>query len=136
MGLGARLLSHWQLKLLSLAFAVVLWIFVAAEDKGEAVYTVPIDLVGMPSGLEVAALGAETVEVRLQGYRHVLDRIDERDLRVRVSLRGARPGDVLLRPRPDDVTVPQGVKVVRITPAQIRATLELVGGAAGGGRPG
>ncbi len=128
MRVAARLLDHWQLKLLSLVFAVALWIFVAAEDTGEAVYNVPLDLTQVPPGLEVTALGAETVDVRVHGLRHVLNRMEERELRAQVSLRGARPGDLVLRVRPEDVRVPRGVQVVRVTPSQIRATLEPAGG--------
>ena len=124
MSLADRLLEHWQLKLLSLVFAVALWAFVASEDKGEAVYTVPIDVTGVPAGLEVTALGVETVDVRVQGLRHVLARLQERDLRAEVSLRSARPGDVVVRIRPDDVVVPRGVQVVRVTPSRVRATVE------------
>lgn len=122
--LAARLLDHWQLKLLSLVFAVALWVIVAVEDIGEAVYTVPLVLTQLPPGLKVAALVTDTVDVRLHGLRHVLSRIEERDLRARVSLRGARPGDLVLVIRPEDVPVPRGVQVVRVTPSQVRATLE------------
>jgi len=130
MRMAARLLDHWQLKLLSLVFAIALWVFVAVEDTGEAVYTVPLDLTQLPSGLQVAALGAETVDVRLHGLRHVLDRIEKRELRAQVSLRGARPGDFVLLIRLEDVAVPRGVQVVRVTPSQIHATLEPTAGKA------
>jgi YbbR domain-containing protein len=130
--LAARLLDHWQLKLLSLVFAVVLWVIVAVEDVGEAVYTVPLVLTQLPPGLKVAAPVTETVDVRLHGLRHVLSRIEVRHLGVRVSLRGARPGDLVLMIRPEDVPVPPGVQVVRVTPSQIQATLEPTPGT---GRP-
>jgi YbbR domain-containing protein len=120
---AARLLDHWQLKLLSLFFAVVLWVFVAAEDQGDAVFSVPIDLREVPSGLEVT-LGTETVEVRVHGFRHVLDRVDERSLRAQVSLRDARPGELLLRVPSDAVVLPRGLQVLRINPPRIRATIE------------
>jgi YbbR domain-containing protein len=126
MSLAARLAEHWQLKILSLVFAVALWIFLVVEDKGEAVYTVPLDVKNVPSGTEVTALGAEAVAVRVHGLRHVLSRLDERELHATVDLRGARIGDVLVRIRPEDVTVPRGVVVLRITPAQVRATLDPV----------
>jgi len=128
--LAARLLDHWQLKLLSLVFAVALWVIVAVEDIGEAVYTVPLDLTQLPPGLQVTALGVDTVDVRLHGLRHVLSRIEERALRVRVSLLGARPGDLVLVIRPEDVPVPRGVQVVRVTPSRIQATLEPTAGTA------
>ncbi|MBI4011268.1 MAG: hypothetical protein HY359_03085 [Candidatus Rokubacteria bacterium] len=130
MSLVSRLVEHWELKLLSLTFAVALWVFVVAEDKTQAVYTVPLDVADLPPGMEVTALGVEAVVVRVQGLRHVLERLDERELRAQLSLRHARTGDVVARIRPGDVTVPRGVEVLRVTPAQVRATVEPVGGAA------
>ena len=129
--LAARLVEHWQLKLLSLVFAAGLWAFVLVEDKGQAVYTVPLDVANVPSGLEVTAVGVEAVVVRVQGLRHVLDRLDERELRAQVNLSGARPGDLVVRIRPEDVTVPRGLEVVRVTPTRVRATVERAGGGSG-----
>jgi YbbR domain-containing protein len=123
MSLGRRLGEHWQLKLLAVVFAVVLWAFVASEDKGEAVYTVPVD-VTVPPGLEVTSLGVETVDVRLEGLRHVLARLQEHEIRAAVRVREARPGEVVVRIGPGDVSVPRGVHVVRVTPSRVRLTLE------------
>jgi hypothetical protein len=123
MALTRRLVEHWQLKLLSIVFAVAVWAVVASEDKGEAVYMVPLDVVGLPPGLQVTALGVETVEVRVQGLRHVLARLPEQNLRVEVNLAGARPGDVTIPIRTDDVVAPRGVHVVRVIPPRVRATI-------------
>jgi hypothetical protein len=120
----ARVLRHWELKLLSVVFAVALWVFVGAEDTGEAVFTVPVDVTAVPPGLEVTALGAETVDVRVQGLRHLIAQLDERNLRAELAVRQGRPGEVAIRVRPEDVTVPPGIQVIRITPSRIRATLE------------
>jgi YbbR domain-containing protein len=118
-----RVAAHWQLKLLSLALAVGLWAFVASEDRGEAVYTVALEVVP-PSGFAVASVGTETVEVRLAGLRSVLTRLRERDLRAIVALRDASPGDLQVRVVPEDVATPPGVRVVRITPSRVRITVE------------
>ena len=63
MTLWSRLAAQWELKLLSVAFAVLLWIFVSSGDKLEAVFAVPLDLTDRPPGLEVTSLGVEVVVV-------------------------------------------------------------------------
>lgn len=126
MAFWSLLVEHWQLKLLSVVFAVALWVFVASEDKSGAVYTVPVELTERPAGVEVTSVGAETVVVHVEGLRSVLTRLREEDLRAEVSLRGAQPGKFVARILPKNVTVPRGVKVVRVTPSQVRATLEAV----------
>ncbi len=118
------LTANWQLKLLAAGFAVGLWIIVASQDRGEVVYNVPLDLAGVPPGLEVASVGTETVDVRLQGLRHILSRIQDQDLRVELDLHGAQAGDVVARLRPENVKAPRGVQVVRVTPTRVRLTLE------------
>jgi hypothetical protein len=119
-----RLREHWPLKLLSLGFAAVLWAFVVSTDRGEAIFTVPIDFTGTPPGLEVTALGVETVVVRVSGRRSLLERLREEDLHAEVSLRGAEAGRVVARILPANVVTPAGVRVLRVTPSQVRATLD------------
>jgi hypothetical protein len=122
----AGLREHWPLKLLSLGFAVVLWAFVVSTDRGEAIFTVPIDFTGTPPGLEVTSLGVETVVVRVSGRRSLLDHLREDDFRAEVSLRGAAAGRVVARILPADVVSPPGVRVLRVTPSQVRATLDAI----------
>jgi YbbR domain-containing protein len=122
------MLRHWQLKVLSLVFALALWAVVASEDRSEAVFSVPIDVTGLPAGLEVVSLGVEALDVRVQGLRHVLARLQEQNVRAEVELRSARPGDTILTVRPEDVVVPPGVRVVRVTPTRLRVTLDSIQG--------
>lgn len=122
--LAGWLLEHWTLKLVALAFSVGLWLFVTTEDRGDAVFTVPVDLVEAPAGVEVESVGVETVIVRVEGRRSLLRRLREEDFRAEVSLRNARPGRFVARILPEHVIAPRGVRVVRVTPAEIRATLQ------------
>jgi hypothetical protein len=122
MGALGWLLQHWQLKLLSVVFAVLLWAFVVFEDRHEVVLAVPLDLIDRPAGLEVASMGVEAVVVRLEGLRGVVSRLRD-DLRAEVSLRDARAGRFVARLAPDNVRVPSGVRVVQVTPSQVSATL-------------
>jgi len=122
----ARFTEHWQLKLLSLVFAVGLWMFVASEEQSEARYTVPLELVSVPSGLEVTALGTETVDVRVRGRRRTLVRVNERNVRARLSLAGAQPGEAVMALLPQHVTTPGSVSVVSVTPARVKLTVEAV----------
>jgi hypothetical protein len=123
MGVLGRFLPHWQLKLLSVIFAVLLWVFVVSEDRNEVVLAVPLDLVDRPAGLDVAMVGVEAVVVRLEGLRGVVSRLRDDDLRAEVSLRDARPGRFVARLAPANIRVPSGVRVVQVTPSQVSATL-------------
>ena len=123
-GLRALLLENWPLKLASLVFAIGLWLFVATEERADAVFTVPLDLIDRPPNVEVTSVGVETVIVRVEGRRSRLRQLHEDDFRAEVSLKNARPGRFVARVQSENVSAPSGVRVVRVTPTEVRAVLE------------
>jgi YbbR domain-containing protein len=118
-------LEHWRLKLAAVVFAVGLWLFVGTEDRGEAVFTVPIDFTEQPANVEVTSVAVETVIVRVEGRRSLLRHLTEDDFHAAVSLKSARPGRFVARLEEEDVTAPPGVRIIRVTPAEIRAVLSV-----------
>jgi hypothetical protein len=122
--LRAWLAENWPLKLVAIAFAMGLWLFVATEDQADAVFSVPIDFVDRPAGLEVTSLAVESAVVRVAGRRSLLRQVQEGDFRAEVSLRGAGPGRFVAPLQPDNVVVPRGLRVIRVAPSEVRATLE------------
>ena len=123
-GLRALLLENWPLKLASFVFAIGLWLFVATEERADAVFTVPLDLVDRPPGVEVISVGVETVIVRVEGRRSRLRQLHEDDFKAEVSLKNARAGRFVARVQSENVSAPLGVRVVRVTPTEVRAVLE------------
>ena len=124
-GLRALLLENWPLKLASLVFAAGLWAFVVTEERTDAVFTVPLDFVDRPPGVEVTSVGVESVVVRVEGRHNRLRRLREEDFKAEVSLKGARPGRFVARIDSDNVSAPTGVQVLRVTPSEVRAVLEV-----------
>ena len=62
--------------------------------------------------------------VRVEGRHSLLRRLHEEDFRAEVSLKSARPGRFVARIDTDNVSAPTGVRVVRVTPSEVRAILE------------
>ena len=85
---------------------------------------IPLDLVDRPANVDVASLGVEAVVVRVEGRESVLRRLHETDFRAEVSLKRAQPGRFVARIDTDNVSAPPGVRVVRVTPSEVRAVLE------------
>ena len=117
------LTRHWELKLLALAFSSGLWVFVMTSEKTNVTFPLPVELDGVPSGLIVTSERPDTVDVQLHGLRAALSRVSPDALRVRVSLAGARPGELVVGLGPDQIVVPPGVSVLRITPSVVRIGL-------------
>jgi len=119
----SALTRHWELKLLALVFSMALWLFVMTSDKTNAVLPLSLELHSVPAGLVVTGEDPETVEVQVHGLRTTLARVSPDSMRVRVSLAGARPGELMLRLGPEQVTVPAGVTVLRVNPDIVRIGL-------------
>ena len=114
---------HWELKLLAVALASGLWVFVMTSEKTNLVVSLPIELDSVPPGLVVTGERPESVEVQLHGLRAALSRMTLESLRVRVSLSGAGPGDLVISLGAEQIVVPPGVSVLRVNPAVVRVAL-------------
>ena len=123
MGLVTLMTRHWELKLLALAFAAGLWVFVMTSEKTNLVVALPLELGPIPTGLVVTSEQPESIEVQLHGLRSALSRVSPDSLRVRVNLAGARPGDLLISLGPEQIVVPPGVSVLRVNPSVVRVAL-------------
>jgi YbbR domain-containing protein len=116
------------LKLLSLAIAVSIWSFVNfGERDTEETVRAPLELRNIPAHLMITSPRVDFVDLRVSGPRALLGRIDRDRLAISFELNGVRPGPAVFRIDPDALNLPRGVKVVRLTPAQVTLELERVG---------
>ena len=118
-----RLVRHWELKLAALALSAALWIFVMTSEKAEVVMAAPVEFDAVPAGIEVTGERPDSVDVQMHGLRAVLARVGPEQVRARVSLAGARPGEMVVHLDPDQISVPSGVTVLRVNPSRLRLTL-------------
>ena len=118
------LTRHWELKLLAVGFSVALWLFVMTSEKSDLILSAPLEFDDVPSGLALTGERPDSVDVQLHGLRASLARLSPDQIKARVSLSGASPGEITLRLLPEQVGVPSGITVVRINPSRIRVVLE------------
>jgi YbbR domain-containing protein len=121
----------WQLKLLALALAIGLWLFVGTAQRIEIALAVPVEYVGLEGPLALDRPRQETVDVQVLATRWSADRVSPTSLRVRVDVAGLREGDNLVHLLPESVEAPRGVRVTRVSPAWapirvVRATTKTV----------
>jgi len=93
------------------------------SEKADVVVAAPIELDGIPAGLEVKGERPDSVDVQLHGLRVALDRLGTDRVRARLSLAGARAGEVTVRVQPEQIVVPPGVTVIRVNPSRVRLVL-------------
>jgi YbbR domain-containing protein len=115
------------LKTLSLVIALSIWFFVNfGERDTEETLKVPVELRNIPAHLMIASPTVDFIDLRISGPRALLGRIDRNRLAIPLDLGGVRPGPAVFRLDTDSLNLPRGVKLLRITPAQLTLELERV----------
>lgn len=112
------------LKLLSLAFALVLWFFVMGEQRHESSHVVTVEYRNLPKGLIIANEVPDAVAVTLSGPRALLVHMGPDDLSLPLDLGGLKPGLTSFRRLEENLRAPGGLVVTRISPASIDVRLE------------
>ena len=108
--------AHWQLKLLALVLAVGLWLFVGSAERIEIALAVPVEYTGLEGPLTLDGPRRDMVDVQLQASRWTAERVSQATVRVRLDVSRLHEGDNVVRLLPEDVQVPVGVHVTRVSP--------------------
>ncbi|MCD6525833.1 MAG: YbbR-like domain-containing protein [Desulfuromonas sp.] len=120
------IVRNWHLKLLSLVFALLLWLFVTGEQKAEVGHTVPLELKNLPVGLIVANEVPSLVDLRISGPRTLLSNLRPSALSMSVDLRGLEPGLTTFKRLDENLNIPSALKVVRLSPSYVEVKLERI----------
>jgi YbbR domain-containing protein len=115
------LFTNWELKLVSVAIAFALWVFVVGGDRSRVTLGAPVEYIGLPENLTLVG-SRDTVDVEVEAPRWAANRITPNALRVRVDLSTAEEGESVVALSPSLVQTPAGVAVTRITPSWVRVT--------------
>jgi YbbR domain-containing protein len=117
------LFDNLALKLVSLGLAALLW-FVIGEKTSERGLSVPVELQNVPRELELVGEPTNVVDVRVRAAPSVIQRLTPGDVSARIDLSGVREGEHIVHLTADDIRVPFGVRVVKITPSIITMAFE------------
>jgi YbbR domain-containing protein len=115
---------NFGLKLLSLVFAVGLWIAVAHDQAAEVALEVPIEFHNMPADMEISSENVSRVQIRLSGPARVVHRLQPSDVYAEVDLRGLKPGERTLDLTDPQIHRPHGFDVVQIIPSEFHIAFD------------
>ena len=121
-----KLRENLTLKLISLAFAIVLWFFVMGEKRHEVSHIVPVTYKGVPEGLLIANQVPGSVEVAISGPRALLSHLAVGDMAIVVNLAGVEAGVTSFKRLEESLQIPAGLTVTRISPAYVDVKLERI----------
>ncbi len=116
--------KDWLIKLISLFFAVFLWYFVAGEDRVDMNVKIPVEIVNMPRDLIISNQFKNILEVTVSGPRSLIREISRRDISRSIDLSDAKPGNIIIDNKPNSISFPRGITVLRIQPSHIILLLD------------
>jgi YbbR domain-containing protein len=117
------IVSNWEVKLLSVALAVVVWFFVVSAERSQITMTAPVEYVGLGAGKVLVGERRDSVDLEVEATRWAAARLTPSSVRLRVDLARLPEGENTVRLSRDVVDVPPGVRVTRISPAWLRVGL-------------
>ncbi|MBI4797533.1 MAG: hypothetical protein HY794_02090 [Desulfarculus sp.] len=118
-----RITHNWSLKLLALAIATAMWVFVVGQEKSEIGVRVAVEITNLPPELLVVEDHPGEVDVRVYGPRSLIRRVASERLVKVVDLSGMGLGEHVFQVLPEDLRLPPGVRVIRISPGSFTLTL-------------
>lgn len=116
--------KDWTLRFISLALAVLLWHFVGGDDTVDKSVMVPVEVINLPRDLVISNQFKREIEVTLSGPRSQVLGIEKGSLSRQVDLAKAAPGTMVINNENEMISVPRGVKVLRIQPDSIILSLD------------
>ncbi|MGH9510574.1 MAG: CdaR family protein [Terriglobales bacterium] len=119
-----RLMHNLGLKIVSLGFAVVLWLSVARDPQAVVAVEVPIEFNNIPQNLEISSEDIPRIQIRLRGPERVIRRLQPPDVYAELDLDAQRAGDHTFDITSRQIHHPGTLEVVQVVPSQVRVSFD------------
>ncbi len=126
-GVGSRLrqslFSNVGVKLAALGLAAAIW-STSFLSSGTTVRTVgvPVEFVGVPSGMEIST-PSDRLEVQVRGSAWLMDSVSLTRIVAHFNMRGEQAGSIELPVGADNLDLPPGIVMERVSPDKIAVKL-------------
>lgn len=109
---------------IAFALVLVLWGFIAGQQRTEMWLTVPFEYRNIPTNMEIAGELVNKVEVGIRGPRGVISGVSQDQVRAHIDLSQGLRGLNYVRITTDNIRIPVGTEVTKINPSSMRIRLE------------
>jgi YbbR domain-containing protein len=113
------------LKLASLTIAFLMWYGVSHDPIAEITVHVPIEFTQPPRNLDYSSdMTIPQAQVRLRAPARILRELQQENVHVLLDLKHASPGEHTYDLTASQVSVPQNVEVLQVTPSRLHLVFE------------
>lgn len=118
-----KLDKKWQLKIICLLLAIILWFFIINEQNpiSEGSYTVPVAIENLDSQY-ITSNVPKTVYIRLSGPRNTIINVGTNDVRAYIDMSNAQEGEVEV---PVHVVIPNGTELIKQSMTSAKITVDV-----------
>jgi hypothetical protein len=118
------LFRNFSLKLTSLLLSLLLWIALNGEPKSEVAFKIPLEFRNTPSKVEVLSDSVNMVDIRVLATSSLVKRINPSEISAIVNLSNWSLGERTYQLTGENIRLPFGAIVTKITPNKIRLRFE------------
>ncbi|MCH2169464.1 diadenylate cyclase [Myxococcota bacterium] len=116
--------ARWPEGVLAGALAIALWAALVPEQNDvHLAFSVPVQFVNLPRGLDVASVDPPEVRITLSGPHREVTRANSANVRVEVDFETMREGQQLIEISSQQVEHPDSLRVVTVVPELVRVRL-------------
>jgi len=120
------LVRNWELKLLSLVLAFILWLSLIPEEKtlSEKTLTIPLETLNIPADIELVEKPDPTVDVTIRAPNRMINEISAANVFAKLNLSTASVFQQEYPLNETMISIPPGAEVIRISPTKVKLKLE------------
>ena len=116
--------ADYMLRLASLGLAAGLWFVIVGRQTAERGVVIPVELRNVPRDLELTGDPVNSVDVRVRSSPGLINSLETGKLLATIDLAGAAEGERIVQLTPEQVQVPFGFRIVKITPSLLTLNIE------------
>ena len=113
------------LKLLCLAVAASVWCLSSTSRRAQVEFSLPLRVTEIPAGYGLSLAPPSTISFTLSGPPIQINKVQHTTREVIVNMAGTvKPGKTVFMHLESHLKLPEGIEVIRVSPAELELNLE------------
>ncbi|MDD8020012.1 MAG: CdaR family protein [Acidobacteriota bacterium] len=117
---------NWELKLLALFLAIILWIILIPEEKtfAEKNLSLDLELVNLPQDMEIVEKSETIIDLKIRGRKRLINELTSDDFSAKLDMSKASVYQEEYPLNASMIKTPPGVEIISFSPVYIHLKLE------------